>query len=84
MTKNVNSIAIYIYTYQVAKQGMNYLDVLELTELQIAAKRLNLSIPASSMVHYPFSAEVFDDNGEQLGWMMLSIITGLSLSAEAS
>jgi hypothetical protein len=74
LTSVQDKLAIVI---QAAKQNIKYPDVLaKLTELQIAAKRLNLSIPASNIISYPFSAEVFNNNGEKLGWMILSPITG--------
>ena len=61
---------------QAVKQNLKHPSVIaKLTQLQMAAKKLNLSIPASSIIPYPFSAEVCNDNGELLGWMMLSAIT---------
>lgn len=73
LTSVQDKLAIII---QAAKQGKKYPDLKALSELQIAAKKLNLSIPTSSIIPCPFSAKVFNDNGEHLGWMMLSAITG--------
>ena len=72
LTSVQDKLAIVI---QAAKQGKKYPDLKALSELQIAAKKLNLSIHTSSIIPYPFSAKVFNNNGEQLGWMMLSAIT---------